>query len=77
MQLARRVLTHLNTPSLLILDDIHWSHGMFSAWQAIHTTLGFAFALDVGRVGVCYWDGAPRQTHLANLAYYVGWFQKN
>lgn len=76
LHLAERVRPHLNARALLILDDIHWSQGMYAAWQKIRAAFGFAFALDVGRFGVCYWDGAPRETEYANLARYTGWFQK-
>lgn len=72
---VKQILPQLAPRALVILDDIHWSAEMFRAWQEIYGTFGFAFALDVGRFGVCYWHGAPTPTQFANLARHVGWFR--
>lgn len=71
-----RVLPYLNIPGILILDDIHYSRGMYAAWQKILASCGFACALDLGRLGVCYWDGASTETQILNLTRYTGWFRK-
>ena len=56
-----RLTPHLNAGSILILDDIRWTSDMWEAWQALCKWKGMAWTIDVGRFGICVWDGVATQ----------------
>lgn len=43
---------HLEDDSLVILDDIRWSAGMLTAWNALLTDSRFHLTIDLFRVGI-------------------------
>lgn len=46
------VLPHLSPGALVLLDDIHYSEGMWRAWMAIKQRNRVTLAIDLGRIGV-------------------------
>lgn len=62
--------------TLVVFDDIHWSKGMWEAWQVLRVREGFSHTIDVGRFGLCVWQGGPVQPRQFNLAKYAGWVWK-
>lgn len=72
----RRLKPHLNKRALVVFDDVHWSKGMWQAWQVIKGQGGFGYTIDVGRFGICLWDGSSSMAVNYNLCPYVGWLRK-
>ena len=69
----RRLELHLNKGALVVFDDIHWSAGMCQAWQVLKGQKGVGYAIDVGRFGICLWEGASTQPVQYDLRRYLGW----
>lgn len=63
----------LKKGALMVFDDIHWSKGMWDAWQVLRAQQGFSHTMDVGRFGLCVWQGGAVQPQQFNLAKYAGW----
>jgi len=57
LALLSRMTPHLNPQSLLIVDDIHWTDETRETWKRIRRLQGLAYAINVGRFGVCGWQG--------------------
>lgn len=72
----RRLRPSLNTGALLIFDDIHWSSGMWRAWQVLRGHEGFAHTIDVGRFGICLWEGDSAVPVHYDLSPYLGWLRR-
>jgi predicted O-methyltransferase YrrM len=72
----RRLRPRLNTGALLIFDDVHWSGGMWRAWQVLRAHEGFASTIDLGRFGVCLWEGARAVPVHYDLSPYLGWLRR-
>jgi predicted O-methyltransferase YrrM len=68
-----KAVPHLKAGALVIFDDIHWSKDMWRAWQVIREHAGFSYTIDVGRFGVCVWEGGSVIPQQHNLALYAGW----
>ncbi len=58
LDFTESVLGHLDPHGVILFDDIRWSAGMQSAWEALRTDARVAVAIDLGRVGLCLY-GAP------------------
>lgn len=43
---------HMPAGSLMVLDDIRWSEGMFQAWSTIRSSTEVAALADLGRTGI-------------------------
>jgi len=71
-----RLEPHLNKPALVVFDDIHLSEEMWRAWQALKGRNGFAYTIDAGRFGLCYWDGPSSIPVNYDLCPYLGWLWK-
>lgn len=56
-----RLAHHLNMECILVFDDIRWTSDMWEAWQTICKWRGIAWTIDVGRYGICIWDGVTTQ----------------
>lgn len=67
---------HLNSGALVIFDDIHWSKEMWDAWCVLRNRQGFSHTLDVGRFGLCLWQGGTVRPKTYELAWYAGWVWK-
>jgi len=73
-----RLQPHLNRGSLIIFDDIHWSDDMRRAWHDIAQTPSVSHAIDVGRYGICVWEGSACFPRQHNFARYTGeWRDEN
>jgi predicted O-methyltransferase YrrM len=71
-----RLASHVNKGALVVFDDVHWSNGMWRAWQVLKEQEGFAYTIDVGRLGICLWDGASKLPIHYDLRRYLGWLRK-
>jgi predicted O-methyltransferase YrrM len=54
----KRLVPHLSSGAVVVFDDIQWSPDMWEAWQELSRWPGVSHAINVGRFGVCVWDGA-------------------
>lgn len=71
----QRLAPHFNKGALVVFDDVHWSKGMWRAWEILQEQEGFSHTLDVGRFGICLYDGgSTRPTH-HDLRSYLGWLR--
>jgi predicted O-methyltransferase YrrM len=61
LRYLERLTPHLNPGSVVVLDDIHWSHEMREAWKRISRLTGFSHTINAGRFGVCVWSGRTVQ----------------
>jgi len=71
-----RFAPHLKPGALVIFDDIHWSEEMWEAWRILQNRQGFSHALDLGRFGLCRWQGGTIHPKQYSLAFYTGWIRK-
>jgi predicted O-methyltransferase YrrM len=71
-----QAIPRFRSGTLVIFDDIHWSKGMWEAWEALRTREGFSHSIDAGRFGLCVWQGGRAQPRQYNLAKYAGWVWK-
>ena len=53
-----QLLPHLSSTSMVIVDDIHWSHGMEKAWSFIQTHKMVNLTIDFFQFGVAFLDPA-------------------
>ncbi len=53
----QRIQPFLNQGSVVLFDDIHWSKEMLEAWEEICKSSGLLFTVNLGRLGLCIWDG--------------------
>ncbi|MEL6675078.1 MAG: class I SAM-dependent methyltransferase [Bacteroidota bacterium] len=56
---VRKILPHMPTGGMLILDDIHWSAGMEKAWAEICAMEEIPLTVDLFFLGICFLR--PRQ----------------
>ena len=56
MRCLSRLSARLNRGALVVFDDIQWSD-VQEDWKALCARPGLSFAVNVGRFGVCVWDG--------------------
>ncbi len=50
-----KVKPRLSSGALVIFDDIHWSHGMEAAWEAIKKDEGVYLSVDLFYKGIIQW----------------------
>ena len=48
------ILPFLSANSVVILDDIRWSPGMFRAWNELKMIKSFNYSIDFGRIGLLF-----------------------
>jgi hypothetical protein len=53
-----QLLPHISSTSMIIVDDIHWSHGMEKAWSFIQTHKMVNLTIDFFQFGVAFLDPA-------------------
>jgi predicted O-methyltransferase YrrM len=63
---------YLNAGALVIFDDIHWSREMRQMWDRICVMRGIAHAVNVGRMGVCTWQGGEVRPQIHTLFEILG-----
>ena len=57
------LLPHLHTKSVAVIDDIHWSKGMFNAWNILREHEQTSLSVDLFRMGLLFFDPAlPKRT---------------
>lgn len=71
-----RLKPHMNRGSLLVFDDICWSDEMEEAWKLICAQKGIRCAIDLGRFGLCVWDGSADPARVFNLSPYTRLWKK-
>ena len=53
-----QLLPHISSTSMIIVDDIHWSHGMEKAWSFIQAHKMVNLTIDFFQFGVAFLDPA-------------------
>lgn len=71
----QQLIPYLNTGSIVIFDDIHWSKNMWEMWQTVRQWKGLAYSINAGRFGVCLWQGGSVQPIQINLSLLTGWLR--
>jgi hypothetical protein len=66
----------LGQGALVVFDDVHWSNGMWQAWQVLKEQEGFGYTIDLGRLGICLWEGNSTLPVHYDLRPYTGWLRK-
>jgi predicted O-methyltransferase YrrM len=72
----RRLEPHLNKWALVVFDDVHLSEDMWRAWQVLKKRQGFAYTIDAGGFGICFWDVPSSIPTNYDLCPYLGWLWK-
>jgi len=67
-----RLAPHLNSGSVVVFDDIHWSSEMRETWQVLRRWKGFSYAINAGRFGVCFWTGDRVEAKTFDLYKFAG-----
>ncbi len=49
-----QIKDYLSEHAVLILDDIRWSEGMYSAWEELILLSDFNYTIDFGRIGLLF-----------------------
>jgi predicted O-methyltransferase YrrM len=72
LEVLNCIRSYLNAGALVIFDDIHWSREMRQMWDRICVMRGIAHAVNVGRMGVCTWQGGEVRPRIHTLFEIVG-----
>lgn len=67
-----RVTAHLRPGSLIVFDDICLYQAMWEAWEQLCRMPGIARALNLGRFGLCQWDGAATAAQVLDFSRFTG-----
>jgi predicted O-methyltransferase YrrM len=70
--LLSQMTPHLNSGCVVIFDDIHWSAETRETWKRICRLQGLAYAINVGRLGVCGWHGGEGRPKTGTLFGFAG-----
>lgn len=54
---------HVDKPSIIIIDDIHWSSEMLAAWEQICKIPEFTFTIDLFRLGIVFARKSAAKQH--------------
>ena len=54
LRYTQLLLPHMADGGIMIFDDIHWSSGMYRAWQQIIAMPEVSVSIDLYRMGVCF-----------------------
>ena len=63
MTYFEQILPRMETDSMLILDDIRWSEGMFRAWSEIIAHPEVTISLDLFAMGICFIRKSQAKEH--------------
>lgn len=66
LALFERFSAHLNHGAVVVFDDIQWSD-VQSDWRELCSRPGLSFAINVGRFGVCVWNGGTARPQAFTL----------
>jgi predicted O-methyltransferase YrrM len=69
LKMVRQCLPYCHPNSILILDDIRWSPGMWRAWHALCTSDAVRLSIDLGRCGMLLFRAEQRQKEHYRLAW--------
>ncbi len=58
------LLSHLHGKSIVVVDDIHWSKGMWKAWKSILRHKRVSRSVDLFRMGILFFDPALKKETL-------------
>lgn len=67
----KRLLPHLRHGSLVLFDDIHFSAGMWNAWEKLSRWKGAEYSINVGRYGILVWHGGDREPEAFDLSLFA------
>jgi predicted O-methyltransferase YrrM len=59
-----RCLPHLDSKSILVIGDIHWSRGMEKSWEEIKNHPSVKLTIDFFECGVVFFDYSGAKSHL-------------
>lgn len=76
LRFFEQAMPFLRRGALVVFDDIHWSKEMWDAWLVLRARQGFSHTVDVGRFGLCVWQGGAVTPKQYDLAKYAGWLWK-
>jgi hypothetical protein len=71
-----RLTPHLNSGSIILFDDIHWSPDTLEGWQILSGWKGLAYSINLGRCGMCIWDGETTKPKNYDLSFYTDLWKK-
>ncbi|HRI01116.1 MAG TPA: class I SAM-dependent methyltransferase [Saprospiraceae bacterium] len=71
MQYIKILLTQLPSHAVILMDDIHWSHEMYSAWNEIKKLPRVNASLETIRLGILFLDGHQIKGHHSWIPYYL------
>lgn len=72
LKLFSRIEPYLNPRCIVILDDIHLSAETWKTWKGMRRLQGLSYAMNVGRLGVCGWDGGKGRPKTGTLFRFWG-----
>jgi len=75
LHLFRLIIPKLNNLSVVVFDDINWSKEMQQLWQTVCGWEGLAYAINVGRFGVCQWCGNEKKPVIIDFSFLTGWLR--
>lgn len=62
-QYFTRLLDYLNSASIVVIDDIHYSHDMAEAWKWIQNNPSVTTTMDLYKVGIVFFDTCYLRKH--------------
>lgn len=69
MRMTQQCMEYCHENSILLLDDIRWSPGMWRAWHALCSLEAVRLSIDLGRTGMLLFRGQQRQKEHYRLAW--------
>jgi predicted O-methyltransferase YrrM len=75
LHLFRLIIPKLSSGGIVIFDDIMWSRDMWQLWKVVCDWEGIAYAINIGRFGVCLWRGNKTQPVKVDLSFFTGWLR--
>ena len=63
LEYCELIRKHVDKPSIIIIDDIHWSSEMLAAWKEICAIPEFTFTIDLFRLGIVFTQKSAAKQH--------------
>jgi predicted O-methyltransferase YrrM len=64
MKSFKELISKINSESIIVIGDIHWSRGMEKAWKEIKEFPDIKLSLDFYEVGILFFQFPGEKTHL-------------
>jgi len=75
MKYLGKIVPRLESGSLIIFDDIHWSREMWRMWQTVCRLQGFTYTVNAGRFGLALWEGGSIRPQNVDFSLLTGWLR--